>query len=164
LIGSSLSFPAVAANARWGQPQLRASRHSREGPAEAEKSLSSETAGVIDRHTALGAFKTPCQATGKSGVKHNFTFGFGEPRSMNVVGDVVIDSKPIDETKVLSLFIKVYDVGARHTILCVSPSLTSEAKKLSTLYKIVTVESADRTKLAAMTSDVLDRFSRNEYG
>ena len=126
--------------------------------------MSSEVAGVIDRHTNLGAFKTPCQATGKSGIKHNFTFGFGEPRNLNIVGDVVIDSKPIDETKVLSLFIKVYDVGARHTMLCVSPSLTSEAKKLSSLYKIVTVESGDRTKLAAMTSDFLDRFSRNEYG
>lgn len=140
---------------------MRASRHSQRGPAEAEVSLGSEIAGVIDKHADLGAFKTPFQATGKSGVKHNFTFGFGEPRNINVVGDVVIDSKPIDETKVLSLFIKVYDVGAKHTLLCVSPSLTSEAKKLSSLYKIVTVESGDRTKLAAMTSDVLDRFSRN---
>jgi hypothetical protein len=58
------------------------------------------------------------------------------------------------------LFIKVYDVGAKHAVLCVIPSLTPEAKKLSGLYKITTVESADRKGLVTLASDILRRLSK----
>jgi hypothetical protein len=115
---------------------------------------------AFEKHSGLGPVKSPCLVTGKSGVRHSFTFGYGETPDIQVVGDVVVNDEPVDETKVLSLFIKVYDVGARHAVLCVVPSLTAEAKKLSSLYKIVTVETADRNRLPAMASDILQRLSK----
>ncbi len=142
--------------------RIRAEGTARNGAVEVDESLGGEMLKAFRQRTELGAFASPCQVTGKSGVRHSFTFGFGDSPDVNVVGDVVVDSDPIDETKVLSLFIKVYDVGARHAVLCVVPSLTTEAKKLSNLYKIVAVESGDRTHLATMTSDVLGRFSKND--
>jgi hypothetical protein len=121
--------------------------------------LSGEFSKEFEIHAGLGALRSPCQVTGKSGVRHRFTFGFGEGPAVNVVGDVVVDTAPIDETKVLSLFIKVYDVGAKHAVLCVVPSLTPEAKKLSELYRILTVESGDKGRLASMASETFHRLS-----
>src|SRR5208337_5202809 len=80
---------------------------------------------------ALGPISSPFVATGKSGVKHTFTPGIGSQGVIDVACDVVLGSNPADETKVLSFFVKVYDTGAKHAVLCVVPSLTAEAKKLS---------------------------------
>jgi hypothetical protein len=40
--------------------------------------------------------------------------------------------------------------------------LTPEAKKLSGLYKIVTVEAADRVRLATMASETLSRMAKTD--
>ena len=140
--------------------QFRITKTSK-APAEADENLTADMARAFEKHSGLGTLKSPCLVTGKSGVRHSFTFGYGEVPDVKVVGDVVVNDEPVDETKVLSLFIKVYDVGARHAVLCVVPSLTPEAKKLSGLYKIVTVEAGDKGRLPGMASDVLQRLSKS---
>jgi hypothetical protein len=144
---------------KLGSWNIRAASDARAKPVEVESSLSGELTKEFEIHADLGALKSPCQVTGKSGVRHKFTFGFEVGPSVNVVGDVVMDTAPVDETKVLSLFIKVYDVGAKHAVLCVVPSLTPEAKKLSNLYRILTVESEDKGRLTSMASETLHRLS-----
>ncbi len=129
--------------------------------AEVVGSLSDDTVSALQK-LGLGSLSSPMVVTGKSGVRHTFTFGFGDPQTPDIACDVVIGSKPIDETKVLSLFIKVYDVGAKHAVLCTVPSMTSEAKKLSSLYKIVIVEVPDKDKVPSMVSEVLRRLAKSD--
>lgn len=144
---------------KLGTWNVRATSDARAKAIEVENSLSGELAKEFETHADLGGLRSPCQVTGKSGVRHKFTFGFGEGPPVNVVGDVVVDTAPVDETKVLSLFIKVYDVGAKHAVLCVVPSLTPEAKKLSELYRILTIESENKGRLTSMASEALHRLS-----
>lgn len=109
----------------------------------------------------LGTLSSPLVVTGKSGVRHTFTFGLGSIESPTVAGDIVISTAPVDETKVLSLFIKVYDVSAKNSILCVAPSLTPDAKKLSSLYKIFVVEAPSESEILTRLSDILPRLVPN---
>ena len=138
----------------------RITKPSKDGSVEVENELMPDMAVAFAKHAGLGPLKSPFVVTGKSGVRHSFTFGFGEGPDANVVGDVVVSRDPVDETKVLSLFIKVYDVGAKHAVLCVSPALTDEAKKLSSLYKILCVEAPSSSGLASSASDALQRIGR----
>ena len=79
---------------------------------------------------------SPFQAAGRSGILHSFTLGRPGEIGIDMVCDVVVSEGPVDETKVLSLFIKAYDAGAKQTILCVSPGLSSDARKLADIYRI----------------------------
>ncbi len=128
------------------------------GANEEQPRLSDDIIRVASAFHTLGTFVSPVNVVGRSGVKHMFSFGFRGPDGENVVCDCIESSEPVDETKVLSLFIKVYDVGAKHAILCAVPSLTFDAKKLSLLYKIITVESRDAAKLPELISQVLDKI------
>jgi hypothetical protein len=76
-----------------------------------------------------------------------------------VVCDIVAGSAPADETKVLSLFIKIYDVGAKHAVLCAIPSLTVGAKKLSSLYKMHVIEAADVDSTVPLVTQTLRGLS-----
>ncbi len=120
--------------------------------------LGAETMKQIGLPPSLSKATSPFQVTGKSGVKHTFTLGASENGATYLACDIIVGDGPVDETKVLSLFIKVYDVGARHAVLCAVPSLTADAKKLSALYKITTVEPGVRDEIPRMLSDVLQRF------
>ena len=120
--------------------------------------LTSEIQKALASLTGLGAMSSPYLTTGRSGVKHSFTFGSKELNETKVVCDVIVGSAPVDETKVLSLFIKVYDIGAKHAILCAVPSLTEEAKKLSAMYKITTVQSSDPEHIPNLLTDVLRKL------
>ncbi len=130
--------------------------------AEVVGSLSDDAVTALQELAGLGSLSSPMVVTGKSGVRHTFTFGFDDSGTPRVACDVVIGSRPIDETKVLSLFIKVYDVGAKHAVLCVVPSMTPEAKKLSNLYKIIMLEVPDKDKVPSMVSDVLRRLTKSD--
>ncbi len=110
----------------------------------------------------FGGLASPFVATGKSGVRHSFTLGQGDTGATSFVCDIVIGTSPVDETKVLSLFIKVYDIGAKHAVLCVVPGLTPEAKRLASMYKITTVETSKRGEIAARLSEVLQRIGEEK--
>lgn len=105
---------------------------------------------------------SPLVVTGKSGVRHMFTFGMKGPVSVVLACDVVVSDPPapIDETKVLALFIKVYDVNANNVVLCAVPSLTPEAKKLASQYKIVVLEAPDKEQIFAKLPDVLRKLPK----
>jgi len=83
---------------------------------------------------------TPMSWVGKSGVKHGFTFGYPGDHGPDMVCDVILSEVPIDETDVLAFFIRVYDVGAKSSILCTSPGLTPGALRLALLYKIRVIQ------------------------
>ena len=122
-------------------------------------SLPESMAKVLSGIANLGVLSSPLVVTGKSGVRHTFTFGVGSTESPKVACDVVLGTAPVDETKVLSLFIKVYDVGAKNSILCVAPSLTPDAKKLSNLYKILVVEAQAESEILSRLSELLQRMA-----
>jgi hypothetical protein len=98
---------------------------------------------------------SPLVVTGRSGVRHSFTLGVKDSVSVVMACDTVVGSAPSDETKVLALFIKVYDVNVKHVILCAIPSLTAEAKKLAAQYKMVVLEALDKKTVLAKLSDYL---------
>jgi hypothetical protein len=116
---------------------------------------------VLGNMKRLGNVKSPASVVGKSGVQHQFSFATGDAKSPNIVGDVILGPGEKDETKVLSLFIKVYDIGAKRAILCVTPKLTNEAAKLARLYNILTVESPDPKQLPSMLKDLMERLAKS---
>jgi len=118
-------------------------------------SLPEDTVKVLGTPTDKSPLLSPLVVTGRSGVRHSFTLGMKDPVSVLLACDVVVEPAPIDETKVLSLFIKVYDVNANHGILCAVPSLTPEAKRLATQYKMVVLEAPEEEKVIAKLPDVL---------
>jgi len=112
----------------------------------------------------LGNLRSPAALTGKSGVRHTFSFSLGDAEKPEIVCDVIVGKMEQDETRVLSLFIKVFDVGPKQAILCVSPGLTKEAERLAMLYNIVTLESPDTSKLPQMIEGVLKRLGDGGQG
>ena len=127
---------------------------------EVRDSLSDEERGQVVTGGAISGFSSPLSTVGKSGIKHKFTFGTSGKEGTEVVCDVVVSSSPVDETKVLSLFIKVYDVGAKQAVLCAVPSLSSEARKLANQYKILVVESKDDSRIGDAMSGVFERLAK----
>ena len=123
-------------------------------------SLAEGATRALEGASGFSSLSSPYVATGKSGVKHRFTFGNGEGGAVDLVADVVSSSGPVDETGVLSLFIKVYDVGAKRALICAIPSLSGEAKKLSGLYKIVTVEAPDFARAVDFMAEALKGETR----
>ncbi|MDA4124091.1 MAG: hypothetical protein OK438_01380 [Thaumarchaeota archaeon] len=121
--------------------------------------IAEEAGNLLSKLASPGPLSRPLVVTGKSGIVHTFAFGFGDLGKPTVACDIVVGSNPVDETKVLSLFIKVYDVGAKNAILCVIPSLMPQAKKLAGLYKIIVVEALDKNQAASRLAEVLEKIS-----
>ncbi|MDA4124093.1 MAG: hypothetical protein OK438_01390 [Thaumarchaeota archaeon] len=115
----------------------------------------------LNEHEPGAPFESPITVVGRSGVRHSFSFGSKTNEGANVVGDIIFSSSPIDETRILSLYIKVYDVGAKRAILCALPSITPEARKLSDLYSIAVVESPDEGELAEMVSKTAQKHLKS---
>ena len=126
----------------------------------AARTLEREIRSVLTGFKELQEIHAPSRVVGKSGVEHTFTFSAGPSANPTIVGDVVLGSGDKDETKVLSLFIRVYDVGVKRSILCVSPRLTPEASRLARVYNILTVESPDPKLLPRMLQDLLRRVTK----
>jgi hypothetical protein len=122
--------------------------------------LPPEAVAIVASLTSLGTLSSPFVTTGRSGVKHTFTFGTSDANGANIVCDIVAGSAPADETKVLSLFIKIYDVGAKYAILCAIPSLTAEARKLSNLYKMLVIEAATVDSAISLVTEALRRLAK----
>src|SRR2546428_7798270 len=121
--------------------------------------LDVEISSVLGKYKSLGEPRATALVAGKSGVQHSFSFALGGANGQDIVGDVIVGPNDEDETKVLSLFIKVYDVGAKRALLCVSPRLTPEALKLARLYNILTIETPDPKQIPRMLEDVLKRLA-----
>lgn len=118
-------------------------------------SLPEDTLRVLRASTGTSLLSSPLIVAGKSGTRHSFTLGMKGPVSVLLACDVLIGLAPIDETKVLSLFIKVYDVNANRVILCAVPSLTLEAKRLAALYKMTVCEALEKEQAFARLSEIL---------
>lgn len=118
-------------------------------------SLPEDVVSMLGASAGTSPLLSPFVVAGKSGVKHSFTLGMKDSVSVVLACDVVVGPAPIDETKVLSLFIKVYDANANHVVLCAVPSLTPEAKKLASQYKMVVLEAPDREQVIAKLPDIL---------
>lgn len=112
-------------------------------------SVSEATAEAISMSPGSKGVVSPFEAIGRSGVRHSFTLGRQTEAGVDLVCDVVISDGPVDETKVLSLFIRAYDVGVKQAVLCVSPSLASDAKKLADTYRIRVVEGGTESDATA---------------
>jgi hypothetical protein len=123
-------------------------------------SLPDDAVRALESSAGMGSLSSPLIVTGKSGVRHGFTLGIKGPVSIALACDVMVSEPPtpIDETKVLSLFIKVYDVNANNVVLCAIPSLTAEAKKLASQYKMIVLEAPDMEQAFAKLPDVLRKL------
>ncbi len=120
-------------------------------------SLSKDAITALGKLAGPNSFSSPYVAMGKSGIRHTFTFGVKGLEGTSLASDIVVSSTPIDETKVLSLFIKVYDVGAKHVILGAVPSLTPEAKKLAAGYNVAVVEATEKVNIFSKLAEMLQR-------
>jgi hypothetical protein len=123
-------------------------------------SLPEDTARMLEAPTGTSILYSPLIVIGRSGVRHSFTLGMKDPVSVVFACDVVVAPAPIDEIKVLSLYIKVYDVNADHYVLCAVPSLTPEAKGLAALYKMVVFEAPEKEQVFAKLPDILRELSK----
>ncbi len=123
-------------------------------------SLSADVLASLAKVARTGSLTSPFAAVGKSGVKHTFTFGAKEGNFTKVVCDMVSGPVPIDETKVLSLFIKVYDVGATTALLCATPALSPDAKKLADIYNMTVIEAVDKDSAVKKVADALGRINK----
>jgi len=123
-------------------------------------SLPDDAVKALESSARTSSLSSPLVVTGKSGIRHGFTLGIKGPASVALACDVVVSEPPtpIDETKVLSLFIKVYDVNANNVVLCAIPSLTSEAKKLASQYKMIVLEAPDKEQALARLPNVLRKL------
>lgn len=102
--------------------------------------------------------KAPVKLVGKSGVRHEFAFAVTtKDGGVQLVADITLSSSEVDETKVLAFFIKVFDVGAKHAVLCVTPRLNKRAEALAKQYGIVVLKSEEPGKLVGMLSKVSKR-------
>jgi hypothetical protein len=125
-------------------------------------SLPEDTVRELVTSVGTSLLSSPLVVTGKSGVRHSFTLGMKDSVSVVLACDVVVGPAPIDETKVLSLFIKVYDVNANHVVLCAVPSLAPEAKRLAYLYKMVVFEAPEKEQVFAKLSDILRELPKEK--
>jgi len=83
----------------------------------------------------------PSMIFGKSGVKHEFSFGVvNDSGAAKVVVDTELSVKEVEEMKVLKFYVKVFDVSPAKAILCVSPKLTDKARQLAKEYGITVIE------------------------
>ncbi len=123
-------------------------------------SLPEDVVRALESSAGISPLSSSLVVTGKSGVRHSFTLGMKGPVSVALACDVVVSDPPapIDEAKVLSLFIKVYDVNANNAVLCAVPSLTPEAMKLASQYKMVVLEAPDKEQVLAKLPDVLRKL------
>lgn len=89
--------------------------------------------------------ESPGTLLGESEVEHRFDIvAFDEgPEEGVVVVDFVVSQEPVDETKVVSMFAKVYDTSPLKSVLVAFPGLTKDAKKLANQYGIGLVETHD---------------------
>lgn len=149
----------VSLNLGYG-PQVRPAGRNPPLDGGTSGSLSADVLKSLAKSTGVGGLSSPFAAIGKSGVKHTFTLGTKEGNSTRVVCDMVSGSAPVDETKVLSLFIKVYDVGAAHALLCAIPSLSDDAKKLAVIYNMTVIEAADRDSAVKQVADAIARINK----
>ena len=120
--------------------------------------LPSDAVKGIETSSGLSPLISPLIVTGRSGVRHSFTIGMKDSVSVVLACDLVVGVTPIDETKVLALFIKVYDVNAKHVVLCAVPSLTSEAKKLASQYKMSVFEAPQKDEVLTKLSAYLQKL------
>ncbi|MFB0558405.1 MAG: hypothetical protein ACETVY_04730 [Candidatus Bathyarchaeia archaeon] len=87
--------------------------------------------------------ESPGVLLGESNVSHSFDIiacGGGREDGVLVM-DFVISDEPIGESKVVSMFAKVFDTTPLKSILVAFPGVTNDAKRLAEQYKIEIVES-----------------------
>ncbi len=127
-------------------------------------SLPDDALRALESSSGMSPLSSPLVVTGKSGIRHSFTIGMKGPVSVALACDVVVSDPPvpIDETRVLSLYIKVYDVNANNVILCAVPSLTPEAERLASQYKMMVLEAPDKEQIYAKLPDVLRKLSKEK--
>jgi len=154
---SGTSFKPSSIGSLWGAHTF--GRPAVEVSSNLVGSLPEETVGVLGTATGSSHILSPLVVTGKSGVRHSFTLGIKDTVSVVLACDIVVGPSPIDETKVLALFIKVYDVNARQVVLCGVPSFTREAMKLASQYKMVVLEAPEKDQVIAKLSNTLRELS-----
>lgn len=90
--------------------------------------------------------EAPGTLTGSSGVSHRFDFIAyryeGSDRKVYAV-DVAMRDSPVEESDVISLFVKVFDAKPTKAILVVVPGATEKALKLAQSYGIDVVYGKD---------------------
>jgi len=94
--------------------------------------------------------RAPAKIAGKSGIEHKFALAVLEAGEPRVVADTALSVSDVDETRVLAFYVKVFDVGAANSILCVAPRLNPKAKLLANQYGIVVLESEEPRKLVPL--------------
>jgi len=84
----------------------------------------------------------PGTISGDSDVKHTFDViaYTGNSEDSFLVIDFAISNKPVEETKVIAMFAKVYDTTPQRSIMIAVPKLTEDAMKLAEQYNIDVVE------------------------
>ena len=104
----------------------------------------------------------PSMVFGKSGVKHEFSFGLtGASGTPKVVVDTELSVKEVEEMKVLKFYVKVFDVSPTKAILCVSPRLSDKARQLAEEYGITVIEDeVPRNLIPLARKEVMSLLSR----
>ncbi len=104
----------------------------------------------------------PATIVGKSGVRHEFAFALdpGDGKAVVVV-DTELSVKEVDEMKVLKFYVKVYDVGPKKAVLCVSPRLSDRASVLAKGYGINVLEDNTPAKLIPKAASALDEILKS---
>lgn len=94
----------------------------------------------------------PAQLSGRSGGMHRFD-AVATKGSEVVVLDFIASDKQINEVPIASMYAKIFDVSPSQAIVVAIPGLTDKARKLATLYRIMTIEANDSESAADMLKE-----------
>jgi hypothetical protein len=98
---------------------------------------------LADMLTSLG-YHVQCPATvqGRSGTKQTLDI-YATNDERDIALQIVVDTKPIEPTALISFFAKTYDIKPKLAILVTIPSASVSARQINSGYDIVLVEDPD---------------------
>lgn len=90
------------------------------------------------------AVEQPGTVIGRSGASHTFDV-YAKKGEEDLSIEVVIDSKPIDTTPLITYFAKTFDTGIKHPVMVAVPAASEQVAMLSKTYNINVITDADGT-------------------
>ncbi|MEM3712250.1 MAG: hypothetical protein QXR97_01735 [Thermoproteota archaeon] len=105
--------------------------------------------------------RAPAKIRGKSGVEHTFTLFASDGNGSNIIIDVLVNDKPIDDSA-LSLIFKALDVDASKRVMVFTPGLTDKARVLFDYYRVLPnmsiIECKNISDVSSTVLNVLNPF------
>jgi len=99
---------------------------------------------------------------GQSGTDHTFDI-YAQKEGSEVTVDILSGKKEVHADSLLAFFAKTYDTQPLRPILVVVPRLSTEARRLNTLYDFETVEAESIEQAVAKLEELLNKPNETRF-